>query len=138
MLAEYFAKVKQAVSENKSNLILSASFFLVAIIAFGLGRLSVLVEDKRKTPVIVQYQDADNPGAHELLAGAGLKEEVAPKGEAGIMGAALYVGSKNSNKYHLPDCPGALRIKEENKIWFSSEKEAKDLGYAPASNCDGL
>lgn len=46
-----------------------------------------------------------------------------------------YVGSKNSNVYHLPDCPGAKRIKEENKRCFSSKEEAEKAGYRPAKNC---
>lgn len=49
-----------------------------------------------------------------------------------------YIGSKNSNVYHLPDCPGAQRIKEENKICFSSKEEAEKAGYRPAKNCPGL
>jgi hypothetical protein len=49
-----------------------------------------------------------------------------------------YVGSKKSNIYHLPDCPGAKRIKEENKRCFSSKEEAEKAGYRPAKNCPGL
>ncbi len=39
----------------------------------------------------------------------------------------LYVGSKNSNKYHLPDCKWAKRIKPENLVCYHSEEEVKDL-----------
>lgn len=49
-----------------------------------------------------------------------------------------YVGSKNGDKYHLPWCSGALRIKEENKVWFASKEEAERAGYTPASNCKGI
>lgn len=48
------------------------------------------------------------------------------------------VGSKNGSKYHLPECSGAKRIKEENKIWFASVEEAKSAGYTAAANCPGL
>ena len=48
------------------------------------------------------------------------------------------VASKKGSKYHLEDCSGAKRIKEENKIWFNSEKEARKAGYEPAANCPGL
>ena len=119
-------KIKGWVTDNKNDLIIAISFFLVAVIAFGLGRLSVLVENKRKEPLKIErqaYQDVDVPGASIRTA---------------AVGTLLYVGSKNSNKYHLPDCPGALRIKEENKIWFSSKEEAENIGYSPATNCDGL
>jgi hypothetical protein len=45
-----------------------------------------------------------------------------------------YVGSKNSNKYHLPDSAAAKRIKEENKVWFKSKEDAEAKGYEPGSS----
>lgn len=50
----------------------------------------------------------------------------------------IYVGSKSGSKYHLPSCPGALRILAENKVWFSSKEDALAKGYTPAANCKGL
>lgn len=50
----------------------------------------------------------------------------------------VYVGSKSGSKYHLPTCPGALRILPENKVWFSTKEEAIAKGYSPAANCPGL
>jgi len=47
-----------------------------------------------------------------------------------------FVGSKNSNKYHPPDCRWAKQIKPENQIWFSSHEEAKAKGYTPSSCFD--
>ncbi len=47
-----------------------------------------------------------------------------------------YVGSKNSNKYHLPDSSTAKRIKEENKVWFQSKEEAEAKGYVPGSGVE--
>lgn len=49
-----------------------------------------------------------------------------------------YVASKSGTKYHLLWCAGAKQIKEENKIFFNSTEEAKNAGYAPASNCKGI
>ena len=46
----------------------------------------------------------------------------------------IFVASKNSKIYHRPDCKYAKRIKEENKIWFQSAKEAEDRGYT-LHNC---
>ncbi|MBP7060353.1 MAG: hypothetical protein KBA91_00040 [Candidatus Moranbacteria bacterium] len=43
----------------------------------------------------------------------------------------LYVGSRNSNKYHLPTCAAAKRIKAENIVCFSSPEEAQGRGYLP-------
>ena len=48
------------------------------------------------------------------------------------------VASKNGTKYHLPWCPGAKQIKDENKITFISAEEARVQGYTPAANCPEL
>lgn len=45
----------------------------------------------------------------------------------------MFVGSVNSDKYHLPDCPSAKRIKPENQIWFASQEEAQVAGYEPSA-----
>ncbi len=46
-----------------------------------------------------------------------------------------FVASKNSNKYHLPTCQWANKIKPENRICFSSVQEAQNRGYQPAKCC---
>ena len=45
-----------------------------------------------------------------------------------------YVGSKNSDKYHLPDSGTAKNIKEENKVCFKSKEEAESRGYIAGSS----
>jgi len=47
----------------------------------------------------------------------------------------MYVGSENSDKYHLPDCAYAGKIKAENLICFSSKEEAEQQGYVPCGTC---
>lgn len=47
----------------------------------------------------------------------------------------VFVGSKNSNKYHLPTCQSAAKIKQENRVCFSSTEDAKNQGYEPAKCC---
>lgn len=46
----------------------------------------------------------------------------------------VFIGSSNSNKYHLPDSSWADRIKPENRICFESEEDAKKQGYEPSSS----
>lgn len=45
----------------------------------------------------------------------------------------LFVGSKNSDKYHSPDSGSAKRIKPENIVCFGSEAEAEEAGYEPGT-----
>jgi methylphosphotriester-DNA--protein-cysteine methyltransferase len=44
-----------------------------------------------------------------------------------------FVGSKNSDKFHIPDSAPAKRIKPENRVCFSSEEEALEEGYEPGT-----
>ncbi len=46
-----------------------------------------------------------------------------------------YVASKNSNKFHKPNCKWAQRIKPENEVWFDSRKDATDKGYIACKVC---
>ena len=135
MLNDSIVKVKEWGTDNKKDLIIAAALFLVALTSFGLGRLSVLLENRKKTPISITHENIESPAAPTTTQ-TRTNPVQPPKKTA--QAATLYVGSKNSNKYHLPDCPGALKIKEENKIWFSSKKEAESLGYTPAANCNGL
>ncbi len=93
---------------------MALSFFAIAIIGFGLGRLSYIAD--RKPPLTVEKLNLGTVSAQ----------------------TAQFVASKNGTAYYLPSCSGTNRIKEENKIWFSSRKEAESLGYKPALNCPGL
>lgn len=45
----------------------------------------------------------------------------------------MFVASKNSKIYHLPDCKYVKRIKDENKIFFKSAEDAREKGYTPHS-----
>lgn len=47
-------------------------------------------------------------------------------------GGCTFVGSKNSNKYHLSSCAVAKRIKPENRVCFTSQEEARERGYLPS------
>lgn|GEM_PF-2550427 len=46
-----------------------------------------------------------------------------------------YVGSKDSNKYHYPNCRHAENILTENLIGFTSAQDAQTSGYEPCGVC---
>ena len=46
-----------------------------------------------------------------------------------------YVGSKNSNKYHYPDCKWAKKISAKNLVVFESAKDALAARYVPCKVC---
>lgn len=47
-----------------------------------------------------------------------------------------YVGSRNSNIFHNPDCRWAKKITETNKIVFSSRDDAINQGFRPCNVCN--
>lgn len=55
--------------------------------------------------------------------------------DRGTQAAEGYVASKNSTVFHTPNCKWVQRIKEENKIWFSTREEALEKGYKPCKVC---
>jgi len=113
--------------ELKDDWFIVATVILVALIAFGIGRLTapkaapIQIKNLEETSI----EDIENQG-----------QIYSPATEQSDVGQV--VGSKNSDKYHLPDCPGAKQISEENKIWFDSIEAAEKAGYKPAGNCPGL
>lgn len=129
MLSEFIQKVKSRYKEKESDFYVAALIFLVGMASFGLGRLSVLWP--KKEPIrIEETQNLSNTlvPLHNSVSKPG--SIVKPKGK--------YLTSKSGTSYHYPWCQGALKIKEENKVWFQTKEEAEKAGYKPAGNCEGL
>jgi len=123
------AKLKNFVKNNNADIFIILTVILVALIAFGIGRLSAPKSEpiliKNLEQASVEDIDVENQG-----------KVYPPATEQSDVGRV--VGSKNSDKYHLPECPGAKQINEQNKIWFDSIEAAEKAGYKPAGNCPGL
>lgn len=124
MLSEKFNIIKEKLEPYKNDIFTAGIIILTAIVSFGLGRLSVIYGQKK--PVKIEYSNLEKNQS------AVISESELPNEEK------MYIASKNSDKYHLPWCSGAQRIKEENKIWFASKEEAEKAGYKPAENCEGI
>ncbi len=45
------------------------------------------------------------------------------------------IGYRNSNIYHLPNCPDYSKVSERNRVPFKTEAEAQAAGYRKARNC---
>ncbi len=118
--------------------ILPAIVLLVGLSAFGLGRLSVLGEGSPR--LIIRMSDgttqAPRQGSGQAAAvGKAVNSAPSPSQVANV---GVYVASKSGTKYYLPSCAGVARIKEENKVWFTTAGEAQAAGYTAAANCPGL
>lgn len=123
------ANFKNFCKDNEKDLFLITVIVLVAVLSFGLGRLSKIEENK--VPIRIENLSANVSET---------RFRVAPAAETEFLKetSGSFVASKNGSKYHFPWCSGAQRIKESNKIWFNSREEAESEGYTPAANCKGL
>ncbi len=110
IIRDLLEKGKKYVTDD---LLIVLIIILVGLSSYGLGRLSV-IEENRESVYIDQSASV-------------IQSE-----------SGGYVGSVNGSIYHLPWCSGAQRIAEKNKVYFDSKVAAEEAGYRPASNCKGI
>lgn len=126
--------------QNSKDLFLAAIIALVAIIGFGLGRLSKIRE--LKMPITIENGIIEPSGDQTEAQASSLQTASAinsiPQANTDITNAGSLVASKNGTKYYYPWCAGVSKIKEENKVFFTNTEEATKAGYSPAANCKGL
>jgi len=105
-------------------LFLSLTIILVALLSFGIGRLSMV---GNREPIKIEY----DPNLAELPTPS--VDQTASVINAVKEGGVIT--SKNGARYHYPYCSGAKQIKEENKIVFPTPAAAEAAGYSLAANC---
>jgi hypothetical protein len=137
-------KLKQFWQNYETKIVLAIGFILVAVIAFEAGALKG--QKWQKEPLIVEKPAMAIENAN-LSNSASNSQNNAPEaskltqeGQATGIGSSpnqncAFVGSKNSNKYHLPTCRFAKNIKPENLVCFSSVDDAVKKGYQPDKTC---
>ena len=118
---------------SNTEYLLAMLIIVVSLVSFYLGRLSM--GERRgvadSVPMKAAVIEAKTPIMQEIVSTTSPAVE-----EKAIV--ETYVASRSGTKYHLPWCPGAKQIKEENKVWFATKADAEKAGYTPASNCKGI
>lgn len=107
---------------------------LVGSAGFGLGKLSSV--EKASAPSYTKSFTAQKAAVIEsqptktvrTVAEKNLQASTSPSSQP-------IVASKNGTRYYFLNCSGAKRIKEENKIYFTTVDEATKAGYTLATNC---
>lgn len=137
-IADEPGRGKAATGRIPTDILLLAIILLTGTLGFGLGVLAG--KDMQKPAAAEGFWIEQLP--QDLVSGAGgpasALTAVEAVSEPEPEGPKVYVASKNGTKYYLPTCGSAKRIKEENKVWFSTKGEAEAAGYGPAANCPGL
>ncbi len=131
------AKLKEAIKPYGEGLFLATAIVIIGLISFGLGRLSARYDSGAleidSTPI--------STNAVEGLASSQNQDASMTADVSGALGAAVeqkIIGNKQSKIYHLESCPGALKMRQENKVFFASISEAQKAGFRAAANCPGL
>ncbi len=133
------SKIKDFWQKYEAKIVLVFGFILVAIIAFEAGVLKgqnwqqkPLVIEKPATASEICQMANNNPSQAQNSALEG--QNTSETGKTTPQNC-VFVGSKNSDKYHLPTCRWAKQIKAENTVCFKSAEDAVSKGYQPDKNC---
>lgn len=124
---------RQWLNGRKREILLLAGLFLVGGLCFEAGLIRGAIRQSEplviRIPAVPEQASgiladpvATDTGASPVAAGIGAKDATS---------LCAFVGSKNSDKYHLPKCSFAKRIKPENRVCFASKEDAEKRGYVP-------
>lgn len=135
-------KLKEFWSRNERKTVLVIGFILVAVIAFEVGILKG--QNWQQKPLVIEKVPEN-----QVLGAESLAQQCAPEAQklasegsqspgstSDTPQDCSLLGSKNSDKYHLPTCQWAKRIKPENVVCFKDLEDAKSKGYEPCGTCN--
>jgi len=106
--------------QPKEDVFIAILIILVGLASFGLGKLSAFETTPEPVEVIPTSVDSQTLGT-------------APSIET--LATGTIVASKTGTRYYYPNCSGASRIKDENKVWYATEADAQAAGLKLASGC---
>lgn len=109
-------KCKNLLASIPRDALCLAILVLASMLSFGLGFLAGKDAGASKS-VTLERSSAESSSSDS-------------SGEQGQV-----VASQSGTRYYFPDCPGAGRISEANKVWFVSAAAAEAAGYTLAANC---
>ena len=137
-----YKKLKIFIKSHQERFLFVVIVILVALISFRAGVLkerevqtgNIKVLINQNKPITEEEKQAITLG--QAIQRKGLTEEVQSSvKQKGSIENCNFIGSKNSDKYHTPDCHWSEKIKEENRVCFETAEEAKDKGYQAAGCC---
>lgn len=128
-----------------SAILLIAAIGLIFIVAFRAGQLNKEVEGAAKINISLANGNGDSVVGEKAKVIEDALKRKGLEGESDLISEGndrktsdqrcAFVASKNSKKYHLPNCSNAIRIKDSNKLCFSSTEDVEDKGYEKAKCC---
>jgi len=130
-----WSNIRTKAGEYFSKIWLFLAFILVSGLSFEAGLLQRSLQEAE--PLIISRLETVPPPAAPtrvdqipLVSEKPTLAEAAASIQDGQTGC-MFVGSKNSNKYHAPTSRCAKQIKPKNLVCFDSADAAKAGGYLP-------
>jgi len=138
-------KIKGFWLKYEQKIVLTVAFCLIAAISFEFGvfqgqkwqQKPLIIEKAVSVPPETQNAQNEAPAssatpplAATLQVPAAIPNasvQNTASSSTGVTGCA-FVGSKNSNKFYLPTCSYAKRVKPENLVCFKTAEEATGQG----------
>lgn len=134
------AKIKDFLKNNEAKMVLGIGLILVAVIAFEAGVLKG--KNWQAAPLIIEKSGECSAGTsspekaqNSTQEGQELAQAASAIPSTAVSANCVFVGSKNSDKYHLPTCHFAKLIKPENLVCFKSAEDAVSKNYQPDKSC---
>lgn len=131
-MKEILGKTKDFLLKYEYKIVIIIGFVLISAISYEFG---VLQGQKWQQKPLVIEKPSVTPeeginGQNEPPSGSSdtAKTVLPAKGVVSTTTGCAYVGSKNSDKFYLPNCPYAKRVKPENLVCFKSADEALRQG----------
>lgn len=140
-------KIIAFLKNYETKIVVLIGFFLIAGVSFSFG----LIQGKKvqDRPLIIETPaPSQNVKANEVSATASQAKNLAQETKNDIASTKIpsqdllvgkqdcaFVGSKNSEKYHLPTCQWAKRILPKNLVCYKSEQEAIAKNKTGDKNC---
>jgi len=115
-------------------IVLAGSLLLGTV--FVLGRISGALSTKKESRVEIIYPPLPNPLTSQCVT----KEIVSSIHQTSSKNTSSdhqgdFAGSKTGKTYYPISCKSLNRIKNENRVYFTTQAEAKSAGYSPSKAC---
>lgn len=130
-----FRDAGRLLKEQRHRIAFFSMVLLVGIIGFEAGVLrgsagvmAPLIIEKPSAELVTACVPSSGTvaGASSEVTAAAVADRKVPGTEG-----CRFIGSRNSDLFHLPTCAPAKRIKPENVVCFADERDAAARGYRP-------
>ena len=130
-----FLKIINLVKSNQYHLFLAICIGLISFVSFNLGKINSLEKLPLKIGESGEFKMETGNLKADVFSAVNDNQQPIPVNSKKLDIRVVVSKASTSKKYHYTWCASANKIKEENKLWFNSDKEAESVGYTLAGNC---